>query len=102
MNKESEASIDEVLEELEKENVRDLFPDETFLDHLAGFFSYMKTKGAETVADSYRMLKERKINPGVIKLWMEEGFLGSRETMINEILVDGIANGYPELKEDLR
>ena len=101
MNRESQASIEEILEELEKSSFISIFGDDDFRNKFKGFLRYMNEKGAETIEDAYNMLKNGKIKPDVVSLWIEEGFLEGSEIK-NEILIDGIANGYPQLKNMLK
>ena len=61
-----------------------------------GFYDYFRdTLNATTVKDVHRMLSERKVNPRIVELWIEEGFLA------DQVRLYSTKRGYPEYSEKL-
>lgn len=69
----------------------------TPLQRKIGMYAYLRDEyGAETLADALRILRESKVNPGVISLWIED------ELAVNGLEFDAIAQGYPDRIGELR
>lgn len=67
------------------------------MERAVGMYSYLRDKtGAQTVGEAWSSLRKRKVDQGVVKLWVEE------EMAINPGLFDAVSEGYPELKDDLQ
>ncbi len=101
MDENSDARIDEFLYALEQNDSLDVFPEHEYKEKIKDFFEYMKKKGAVTFSDAYNMLKDRKIDSSIVELWINEGFVRKDVPFDNEVLSQGIINGYPEFKKDM-
>lgn len=67
------------------------------LNRQVGMYSYLRDKtNAQTVGEAWQGLRQRKVDPKVVRLWVEEGMA------INRNEFDAVAEGYPELMEDLK
>ncbi|PIU02538.1 MAG: hypothetical protein COT55_02970 [Candidatus Diapherotrites archaeon CG09_land_8_20_14_0_10_32_12] len=60
------------------------------LERVVGILAYLRdTYGAKTYGGAHKLLRDGKVNPKIVELWMEEN-------MLRNELCDAVCDGYPQ------
>jgi hypothetical protein len=63
----------------------------------AGVYTYLRDRlGAKTAREAEILIRKRLVDPSMVKFWIDEHMVST-----NPRLRDVVAEGYPELAEDL-
>ena len=80
-------------------NIGDVAPnsdEQKLAGYEIGIYSYLRDfHHAKTVGEAKITLEQRKIDPKIVKLWIEE------KMALNSMEFDAISKGYPEFQKDL-
>ena len=67
------------------------------LEDSVNIYGYLRDKfEVQTVTEARACIEERKVDPSIIELWIEEGMFG-----IDRFLSNAVEIGYPELSDEL-